>query len=216
MAKSRHPIFGLVHRANVLRYADADDGYGGVTQGVVTTIYSNRKCRITLMTDEDEQKGFGNVSGKKWDVILEYSPNIVTSDFLQVSWGAPCNVTPPVDGTLPYYGRVMTPDNIKTLTSDGNSPPTYADATGDYTVTWGGAAWSFEDADEVHTIALAGAATDNPFTLSWPDAGDSDGYWLRDYGWGPKLFRVLWVKHQIDEFGSNHHTSVKMELEDNA
>ena len=88
MALSRIPNWGLVHRVDVVRKADADDGAGGIVPGTATTIYSARKARITVMKDLDEQQLFGGMSGQHWRVIVIYSANIQREDFLNLSKGS--------------------------------------------------------------------------------------------------------------------------------
>lgn len=84
---SRFPLLGMRHKVNVLRRADGDDGAGGLIPdaGAETRIYTARKCRITTMTDEDEQKLFGNASGQRWWIVMVYSPNIARSDFIALN-----------------------------------------------------------------------------------------------------------------------------------
>ena len=85
-SRSKIPLYGMVHKVNIVRRADSDDGYGGVlAEGTITNIYKNRKCRISTMTDEDEQTLYGNASGQHWRVVMEYSPDIERSDFLSLS-----------------------------------------------------------------------------------------------------------------------------------
>jgi len=83
---SRIPLRGLPHLFNVVRRADSDDGAGGVISGgTSTTIYADAKGRVTTLGGEDEQKIFGNFSGKRWSFTLEYSEDIEKSDFIEVS-----------------------------------------------------------------------------------------------------------------------------------
>ena len=122
---SGYPLYGLVHRIDIIRRADTDDGSGGVIPGTPSAIYSSLPARVTVMSGEDEQKVFGNASGNKWRVISKYALNIHKSDFLSLSANS---VAAPIDAGLEY--------------------------------------------------------------------------------------RVLWVKHQIDDVGRFHHTSLVVELED--
>jgi len=87
VARSRIPLFGLPHRLDVVRRADVDDGAGGVIpdSSEETDIYIKRRARVASMTDEDEQKLFGNASGERWRVVMIYSPNVARSDFIRLN-----------------------------------------------------------------------------------------------------------------------------------
>lgn len=83
--KSRIQLIGLPHRVNVKRYADSDDGAGGITRGTETSVYSDLKSRVASMSDEDEQKGFGNITGRRWKILTKYAPDIQRSDIVSLS-----------------------------------------------------------------------------------------------------------------------------------
>ena len=123
---SQYPIFGLKHKINVIRKSDSDDGAGGVIPGGSSKyIYTKVAARITTMKGDDEQRMFGNASGQRWRLLIQHTPNIQRSDFIEVN---DKSIKAPIDKDTEY--------------------------------------------------------------------------------------RVLWVKHQIDEHGNFHHTSCVVELED--
>ena len=79
-------LFGLGHKIEIFRKANKDDGSGGIqVSDENEVIYSRLKARISAMTDEDEQKGFGNITGERWKVVATYAPNAQRSDFLMLS-----------------------------------------------------------------------------------------------------------------------------------
>jgi len=216
MPNSRYPIYGLAHRVDVIRFADADDGAGGIVpKGSEAVVYAGRKCRLTMLDPEEEIKDFGQAGGKHWRVLMEYSPNVREADFLRVPWGTPAT-NGEGDGQ-PISGKIMTPnDDIVELVSDGATVPTYSDG-GDYSLAHAGSTWTLTYTPVGAVLALSGDADDNPFALpGWPAAGDSGGYWYvqGSTAWAALDFRVVWVKDQIDEGGAWHHTSIVMELED--
>ena len=96
---SGYPLYGLVHRIDIIRRADTDDGSGGIIPGVSSSIYSALRARVTVMSGEDEQKVFGNASGNKWRVISKYAPNIHKSDFLSLNASS---IVAPIEAGLEY------------------------------------------------------------------------------------------------------------------
>jgi len=216
ITKSPIPILGLAHRADVIRKADADDGAGGVIPGgSETTIYSSRKCRITNMDGEDQQKLFGNSSEHRWLVLFEFSPNIAKSDFVRVAWGTFPNLASGAGqgDQHPPQAVVSTPGGNQTLNwSEANG--WYEDSTGDYTLEFAGGVWTFTDAVAVDSVDLPSYVIEshNPFLPDW--SALNANYSVVSTG-GPNLeYRILWRKDQIDDQGRWHHTSVVMELED--
>jgi hypothetical protein len=81
------PLFGLPDKIDVLRYADADDGHGGITKGAETEVYLNKRARMTLMSDVDKSQGFGRAAGDKWDVLAVYLPDLKDGDRIKVRGG---------------------------------------------------------------------------------------------------------------------------------
>jgi len=219
ITKSPIPILGLAHRADVIRKADADDGAGGVIPGgAETTIYSDRKCRITNMDGEDQQKLFGNSSEHRWLVMFEFSPNIGKSDFVRVPWGTFPNLQAPAGAgdQFPHSAVISTPAGDVTINwSVANGR--YEDSTGDYYLEFSeGSGWAFFDNVEGQAFTLESyvAETHNPFLPDWLALPFVEDYSVVSTGGPVQDFRVTWRKDQIDDAGRWHHTSVVMELED--
>ena len=88
MSRSIVPIIGLVHKIDIVRKSDADDGAGGIIpNGATTTIYSKRLSRLTAMSDVDAAAMFGQASGETWNVLLEYSADVQRQDFIRLASG---------------------------------------------------------------------------------------------------------------------------------
>lgn len=87
--RSRYPVLGLVHQADVVRYADAQDTAGGVlpNAGAPTTIYTGVRCRMTVMDAQDEVRLFGSSSGKRWTAVFAYCPKMRFNDFVVLPSG---------------------------------------------------------------------------------------------------------------------------------
>ena len=89
MVLSGIPRFGHVHSLKVFRKADAYDAAGGVTPGgAETVVYAALAGRVASMSDEDEQKAFGNATGERWKVLTDYAPLIQRSDFVTLAAGS--------------------------------------------------------------------------------------------------------------------------------
>ena len=94
--KSGIPMLGLVHKVDIVRKADSDDGAGGIIpNGAESAIYSKRLMRITAMSDIDAAQVFGQASGETWKVVAEYSPDIQRQDFLRLASGVTQNAPIP-------------------------------------------------------------------------------------------------------------------------
>jgi hypothetical protein len=94
--KSGIPIIGLVHRVDIVRKEDADDGAGGIIpEGAESSIYSKRLARVTAMSDVESAQVFGQASGETWKVLVEYSPDIQRQDFLRLASGVTQNAPIP-------------------------------------------------------------------------------------------------------------------------
>jgi hypothetical protein len=65
------PLFGLPHKIDVYKLADADDGAGGVIPGGArTNLYTGLRARISRMVDKDENELFGQATGEHWRVVV--------------------------------------------------------------------------------------------------------------------------------------------------
>lgn len=78
------PLPGFVHLIDVYRLEDGYDAAGGTSQTPVIQL-SSLWSRISILTGEDELKGFGNISGRRWAVSVEGAPDIRRSDYLKVA-----------------------------------------------------------------------------------------------------------------------------------
>ena len=88
MTRSSIPLIGLVHKVDIVRKSDADDGAGGIIpNGATSTIYTGRLSRISAMSDVDAANMFGQASGETWNVLLEHSANVQRQDFLRLDSG---------------------------------------------------------------------------------------------------------------------------------
>jgi hypothetical protein len=217
MMGSRIGLFGLPHKVDVIRKAEADDGYGGISLGVVTTLYSDKRCRVSgiLQTGEGQQ-GFGFDSAKVTQVLMEYAPKIIENDFIRVPWGTLPNTETPAalaDGTPPI-AVITTPGvSIPTITFTWN-PSTGVwddDVSAQASLTNNGGSWRFQNSEDSLDLTLGPVATSNPFAHSlW---GSQTGYSI-DQITSTKDYRITWFRHQIDDTGGDHHTSLLIELED--
>ena len=86
--RSGIPLIGLVHKVDIIRKEDADDGAGGIIpNGAESSVYAKRHARITAMSDVDAAQVFGQASGETWKVLIEYSPDVQRQDFLRLASG---------------------------------------------------------------------------------------------------------------------------------
>lgn len=221
---SRIPIFGLVNAADVIRKKETDDGFGGVALGAIKVIYSQRKCRITTMSDEDEYKGYGMATGLRWKVLMELSKNVQRSDFIRCPWGTFPNIEGAggLEDGFPPQVVIDTPDGNKTLVwfadpisgvarySDLNASNEPNDA---YIVFWNGTAWVFTDTGAYLTVPFTVEQHHNLFNLDWADLVGA-GYEVLSQTGVTKDYRIVYVKHQIDDFGKEHHTTIVMTSEE--
>lgn len=217
---SRVPLFGLPHFVDIVRHTLVDDGAGGVSDtGTPVVLYSNKMCRITtIRPDDEEMQGYGFNTGQYRKIILPYAPKCSRDDvFVNIGWGTPPNVTP-VDGTPDGSARsyAMThPTGVETLTwNSANSQ--WQNGAETMTMKWVTDLWRFTDninsySKDVQTTWLG--EDNNPWgSPSWP--------------WNPPTtyslsvtpsdvsYKVVWYKHQYDESGAMHHTSLVIELSD--
>ena len=212
---SRIALFGLPHEVDIVRKADGDDGAGGTIPGVETSVYASRKCRITTLDAEDEQQMFGEATGLKWKILLEYSPNLQRSDFIKVPFGTFPNQHAPLgtgDG-WPWTLNITTPGGAKVLEwSVDNSR--FQDSAEEYTLHWNGTAWEFNDTIAPLTHTFTGHLQEHTiFKLDWTSEVGA-GYSVDSYTGTTRSYRVLFEKDQLDHEGGHHHTSAVMEYED--
>jgi len=87
MATSTIPIFGLPHKVAVNRYNRVSDGFGGVTSGTATVIYSAMRCRVTTLSAQDADKigVSGYDSAKTYKIIAKYSPDLDRGDIVTIA-----------------------------------------------------------------------------------------------------------------------------------
>jgi len=218
MKKSRVPLFGLPHRVTVIRRVPGDDGAGGLDdEGSEDVLYTSKKCRITTVEPDDEElRGFGYNAQQHRRVIMPYSPSIHRkNEFLRIPFGVPPNVYSgdlAPDGSASEY-TVTHPTGSEVLTWDKFLAKWQNLAT-TMRMEFVGGAWTFEDEINVLTTIVADLtdSTHNPWIHhSWP-WNPSGSYGITQ---GPATdHRIIWHKHQYDETGGVHHTSVVIELED--
>lgn len=205
--KSRISLFGLPHEVDVVRFQDLDDGAGGVTaNGSKTIVYPSWPCRITTLSSEDKvvMDFLGPDTGNTFKVIGEPVKNILKNHFLEVPFG----VLPNVNGVdelgegfpLSFYAGdiLLTWDYENEQYSNDVEEPTHI-------LKWEDA-WIYTGPDLSNVWVIDNDCS--PFDI-W-DQWD-DGPELR---YSVELYRVVWVKMQIDEFGAFHHVSLYIELED--
>jgi len=215
MAKSRIPLFGLPHRVSIVRFKMQDDGAGGVeASDTPVVLYSNIRGRVTTLEfDVDKQVGPGFRAGQFWRVIIPYSPKVLKTDMVRLPWGVPPNVESPEqlwDGFSPKV-VISTPDGEKTLSWDGLK---YVDSENKYSVFWSGSVWRFNDTVASLTHDFEGySENQNIFKRPWNTEVGED-YAVLSLTGDSQDFRIVWMKHQYDEFGAYHHTSLIVELED--
>jgi hypothetical protein len=215
---SRIPIFGLIHKLNVVRKTDADDGAGNIVpEGAENILYSSWPARVTnLEGDKDEQKGHGFDSAKNRMVIMKHAPKVQRNDFIRLPWGVPPNNVTPMglaDGTPPI-GIVTTPGAtfpVITFTWDEALSIWNDDQGGSVTLQNTGGFWHFQNSEDALDLTLGAVATTNPFGhYLW---GEQAGYSINQAS-STKDYRVVWENTKIDDFGRMHHTSLVIELED--
>lgn len=79
-------LFGLVHKVTVFDTVSVDDGAGGLVVRKNSDIYTNRKCRVSMLSlDKDEAKSYGLDSGDYWQVVMQYSPLVDRSQFIRIT-----------------------------------------------------------------------------------------------------------------------------------
>jgi len=82
------PNFGLRHLMDVYSLSESDDGFGGIATSD-TLVYSDLPCRISWMTNEDEQELFGDVSANRIRVLIGSDYTVVRSHILVLSKNSP-------------------------------------------------------------------------------------------------------------------------------
>ena len=78
------PSLGLVHLVDIVREVDADDGFGGIGT-TEEDVLPRLSARVSVMTDEDQLKVFGNASRERWWVLLEVTDVIKRSDLMKMN-----------------------------------------------------------------------------------------------------------------------------------
>lgn len=215
---SRIPLFGLIHRVDVVKRVMVDDGAGGVSDtGTPLVLYDGIKCRITtIQPDDEEMQGYGYNAQQHRKIIFPYSPKVSRQDcYVQIPWGIPPNIVSPdtaPDGTASSYSMTH-PTGVETLTWDGSK---WANGADTMTLEWSAPQWVFTDSINTFTqsIEYAWAGEDvNPW-------GNTNWIWNPASSYSVSLavsdlsYRILWHKHQSDEQGGVHHTSAVIELQD--
>jgi hypothetical protein len=97
------PLFGLCHRASVVRKGEGYDCAGNITQTAESSVTGLLCVRFSTMPDVDQIQCFGNMSDERWRVVLPYTPGIRESDFLLVAPGK----YPNNSAVSPAYYRVV-------------------------------------------------------------------------------------------------------------
>lgn len=215
---SRHPLFGLPHKVDVVQRKKVDDGFGGVKLSDGTVIYSKRRCRVSLRDDSNQfmetQRGSGYDAEKKIQVVMEYSPKVKENFFLRIPWGVPPNLVPVLSlpGSFPPSVIITTPAGSKTLSwSDTSSR--YEDSNSEYTVTWTGTVWQFKDTVAPLTHDFTGfSQSQNIFKRPW-DEEVGASYAVTSQTGPTQDHRIMWKKHHFDQPGHKHHTEMYVEIE---
>lgn len=86
-------LFGLRNKVDIVRYADGDDGAGGIGPGAEIPVSSGELVRISrLDRDEDIQAEYGLDSGEYWQVVSNLNLQILNGDFVVItsSSNPPC------------------------------------------------------------------------------------------------------------------------------
>lgn len=216
--RSGIPLFGLPHKCDVVRRTATDDGAGGVTDsGTPVTLYTGRKCRITTLDPDDEElKGYGFNTLQNRKVLMVYSQSIQRDqEFLRIPWGTPPNVAT-LEGAFdgqPPQAVISTPGGNKTLTWDGSQ---WINDLSGYTLIWSTDHWEFTDAVAPDSLSLPVTLleTHNPFRFGDGWESINANYTVVSFGADPVDYKIVWHKHQIDNVGGTHHTSLVIELED--
>lgn len=214
---SRVTLFGLHGQVDVIRRIATDDGAGGLSDTELeVTVYSEKLCRVTTIEpDDDMMKGFGFSSQQHRRAILPYLPQIQRdNDYLRIPFGMEPNLSTEFgipDGAAPTY-TLTYPSTTAELVWDGTDQwisgvsPSFQNTTG--------TTWVFTDTDNSLVVNVDVPVGVNPWThagLPWNNPSVS-GYSI--VANSPIDYRVIWHKHQFDDFSQAHHTSVVIELED--
>lgn len=215
---SRITLFGLNNQVDVIRRIATDDGAGGISSTASeVTVYSNKDCRITTIEPDDEMmKGYGYNAQQHRRAILPYLPQIQRdNDFLRVPFGVPPNLSTTLgipDGASPVYTLTHPTGSVEMTWDSANTR--WVDSGVTITLTFLTDTWTFNDTVNTQTDALIFAEDLNPWIhASFPwNSGTPDGYAIVTNS--PIDYRVIWHKHQFDDFGQPHHTSVVIELEE--
>lgn len=216
MPKSRIPLIGLIHKADFIHKSASDDGAGGIdNEGDEIVVYSRRKCRITVLADdEDELKNHGFTNEHNRKVILPYSPKLRRTMFLRAFWGTPPNVFQPMDlpDGFPPESVISTPAGPITL-AWSPSLELYQDSLMNYQLEFTAGAWQLRDAIESVTEIFPAyiQATHNIFKYDW--SLTTSDYSVQSIGGPSRDYQIVWLMHQQDDIGGTHHTSLIIQLQ---
>lgn len=208
-----YPIYGLVHTCDIVRGVQAADTRGSGIKTIETTVYSSLKMRIAkYFPSKDFLFPEGFDSEKAWTVISAYAPNILEHDLVKVPWGQAMNVAGPLGSGngWPTTFVISTPAGSKTLTWSVASSK-YVDSSGNYQLIYNGTAWVFSDAvaDESYTFTGYGK-NKTIYKLDWSEL--IDGYSVTSWTGDSQYYTILWKRHQQDERGNYHHSSMILEF----
>jgi hypothetical protein len=198
-----------------VRRSLVDDGAGGIEESTPIVLYASRKCRVSALNPDDiklESQGFEPHRHKK--VVMVYSPKVERMDVLQIPWGVPPNVIPPVelgDKFAPSYVIELPSTTQVTLTWDGTK---YVSNDGNFIVIWSSSVWTFQKlSSPTLSVTFPGfTISQNIFKRPW-DVEVGAGYRVVRATAPLKDYRIVWTKHQIDTIGRYHHTSLLIELQ---
>ena len=220
--RSRIPTRGFNQVISIVRKLEGDDGFGGISLSTTVTVYVSRRCRITTMSDKDEREGYGEASGRHWEVALEYSSGIQRSDYIVVPWGTYPNdsTAAGLTGNFPPKAIINTPAGSKTLIWFApDSKYSDADASNDpannYTLFWTGSNWRFVDsvAGTTYNFSTDYEQHHNVLNLAW-NTLISSSYSVTSQTGSSKEYRVVYFRHIKDDHDAYHHTALTMELGD--
>jgi hypothetical protein len=149
---------------------------------------------------------------------MEYAPKVQRNDFVRLPWGVPPNIVTPLnlaDGTPPSAYIALPGVTYTSVTFTWVDSVFWEDdAGGSIALFPNGEAtpkWEFLNQEDSVSLILGAVATTNPFAhYLW---GEQSGYSV-DQTVNTVDYRIVWYKHQSDDQGGQHHTSMVIELED--
>ena len=90
------PRLGHVHLVDFVREVDADDGFGG-SAPTEDNVVLRVSARVSVMTDEDQLKVFGNASRERWWVLSDVTDVLQRSDLMKMNAASIQAPTPRLD-----------------------------------------------------------------------------------------------------------------------